>query len=350
MVSIIVPVYETEQYLSECIQSLLAQTYKNIEIILVNDGSTDKSGAICDKYEREYPSIIKVIHQENQGVSVARNNGIAASFGEWVMFVDSDDWIAPEMLEVMLARAIMEDCDICACGKSKEYPEGRSIRSSFVKLDGFQLKHQDKIVVLRNFLSTRELGGFGEDVRLNSPCAKLYRKEFLLNCGICFAKDVIISEDEIFSMYAIQLSSKTIFCKGSFYHYRMHDKQTALRHRDDLFKSAEKYLNEIRIFANQFYSGDDAAVIYNTRAVRMLLASIFTTYVLKDAPYTFMQRIRGIRMALKHDLYKNAIRDVSLSLFYTRTMQIQVMLLKFRLVCTYFFLARLFHWRRTRKH
>ena len=100
MVSIVVPVFNVEKYLDECLKSILNQTYNNFELILINDGSTDKSGVICDEYRKKYNNI-KVIHQENQGQAVARNNGVKISKSEWIMFVDSDDVIHPYLLEYL---------------------------------------------------------------------------------------------------------------------------------------------------------------------------------------------------------------------------------------------------------
>ena len=101
MVSIIVPVYNVEEYLRECVDSILNQTYSDVEVILVDDGSTDQSGNICDEYAK-MDSRIKVIHKKNGGVSAARNTGIGEASGEYLMFVDSDDAIHPELVEAYM--------------------------------------------------------------------------------------------------------------------------------------------------------------------------------------------------------------------------------------------------------
>lgn len=116
LVSVIVPVYNVEAYLSRCIDSLLAQTYPNLEIILVDDGSPDGSGTICDSYAEAH-SCIKVIHKENGGLSDARNVGIAAAKGEYIGFVDSDDFVSPEMFRRLLEAALSQDAPVAACGR-----------------------------------------------------------------------------------------------------------------------------------------------------------------------------------------------------------------------------------------
>lgn len=115
-VSIVVPIYKVEKYLKRCIDSLLAQTLTNIEIILVDDGSPDNCPQMCDEYARQYPDKVKVLHQKNQGVSVARNNGIAITTGEYIGFVDSDDWVAKNMFEKMYKVALEDELQLVACG------------------------------------------------------------------------------------------------------------------------------------------------------------------------------------------------------------------------------------------
>lgn len=112
MLSIIVPVYNSETYLTSCLDSLLAQDITNYEIILVDDGSKDNSGQICDEYEKKYPDLIKVIHKNNGGAASARNVGMAVAKGEIIGFVDSDDVIAPDMYKVMTKTMHSTQCDV----------------------------------------------------------------------------------------------------------------------------------------------------------------------------------------------------------------------------------------------
>lgn len=117
LVSVIVPVYNVESYLKECVDSLIHQTYQNIEIILINDGSTDNSGQVCDQY-CEIDKRISVIHKENGGQSDARNVGLDVAVGDYIMFVDSDDFVADNYVELMLATMVSEQADIVCCGFS----------------------------------------------------------------------------------------------------------------------------------------------------------------------------------------------------------------------------------------
>lgn len=127
-ISVIIPVYKVEKYLSKCLESVINQTYKNLEIILVDDGSPDKSGEICDKYASR-DERIKVIHKENGGVARARNTGLDAASGDYIGFVDSDDWIEPDMYELLINNATKYDADISMCGETV-YEEGKIISAS----------------------------------------------------------------------------------------------------------------------------------------------------------------------------------------------------------------------------
>ena len=116
LVSVIVPVYNVEEYLARCVDSILAQTYSNLEVILVDDGAKDSSGSICDAYAEKDPRI-RVIHKENGGLSSARNAGIDVAKGEYLEFVDSDDWIEPDGVESMLALALTHQTELVVGGR-----------------------------------------------------------------------------------------------------------------------------------------------------------------------------------------------------------------------------------------
>lgn len=122
MISIIVPVYKVESYLRQCIDSIINQTYHNIEILLIDDGSPDRCGEICEEYART-DSRIRFFHTENKGLSAARNLGLQKAKGEYVGFVDSDDWIEPDMYEILLRRLEESGTNISACAIWCEYQE-----------------------------------------------------------------------------------------------------------------------------------------------------------------------------------------------------------------------------------
>lgn len=165
LVSIIVPVYNVEEYVERCIKSIMMQSHKNLEIILVDDGSTDESGAICDLY-KEKDARIKVIHKKNGGLSDARNCGIRNSRGEYLAFVDSDDYIHSDYIEKMLETAVKSGSDIVLCSYRKIYSDG-----SHADCGVFSLSTDGKDV--QNYLYNRKYGSEIFDIAWN----KLYKKE-----------------------------------------------------------------------------------------------------------------------------------------------------------------------------
>ena len=123
MISVIVPIYNVEQYLEQCLDSIISQTYSQLEIILVDDGSTDSSGQICDKYARKDERIV-VIHKTNGGLSDARNAGISVATGEYISFIDSDDYIATDMYNKMIKICEQNHCDIVVCARDNFDEDG----------------------------------------------------------------------------------------------------------------------------------------------------------------------------------------------------------------------------------
>ncbi len=130
LISIIVPIYNVEAYLPVCLDSILVQTYTNWEVILVDDGSPDGCGAICDEYASRDRRFI-VVHQANGGVSVARNTGLDHATGDYIGFVDPDDWIEPNMYEVMMQNILQENCDGALCSTYEESVRGTRVREQF---------------------------------------------------------------------------------------------------------------------------------------------------------------------------------------------------------------------------
>ena len=138
-ISIIVPAYNVQKYIKQCLESIINQTYKNLEIIVVNDGSKDKTLDIIESIAKDDPRII-VINQENQGVSATRNNALKGVDGDFVMFVDSDDWLDLDTCEVLIKEAVEENADIVMCGYVREYENTSLPKASF---------DEDKIILIK---------------------------------------------------------------------------------------------------------------------------------------------------------------------------------------------------------
>lgn len=180
-VSVVVPIYKVERYLGDCVNSLLAQTFKELEIILVDDGSPDGSGAMCDAYAAR-DSRVRVIHQENQGAGPARNAGLAAARGEYVIFLDADDIYHPQMLERMVARAEKYRADVVICRAEVLEEETGRTRSMPNQLRRELLKKCNADA----FCPSAEQSQNVFQLCAGWPWDKLYRRDFVLQAGLQF--------------------------------------------------------------------------------------------------------------------------------------------------------------------
>ena len=151
-ISIIVPVYQAEKYISKCIESIVNQAYKNLEIILIDDGSTDSSGEICDRYGERDKRIV-VVHTPNKGVSAARNCGLDIATGDYITFVDSDDFLDLQMYSEMIQVAEKYSCDVVMCDCIKEF-KGKSEKYTHAIREGFYDKEQLKQEYYSQLLET----------------------------------------------------------------------------------------------------------------------------------------------------------------------------------------------------
>jgi len=329
-----------EIYINKCVDSLLAQTYKNIEIILIDDGSPDNCSEICDRYARESPrGMVKVIHQSNKGAAMARNAGIAAASGEWIMFVDGDDWVEPEMVEVMLERAEAAGGDLCAAGYYSERLNHRVV-FAFDNLTHYQVGMDDKMVLFKSHMcETQKLGGFNENVPLSSQCFKLYRTSLIKGNNIFFKEGVIFGEDVLFSMHTLYCAEKIVFCKDIFYHYRMNPSSAVNSYKEKALASAASFLVELSKFTSLISNREEAAEIYNVQGFFIFLFSVKNTYRSANSPYSLMQKIRGIKKLIRSEPYRNIIKNVN-PRFINKEKRIQLLLLRHMPVSLYHLIMR----------
>ena len=231
--SIIVPVYNTKKYLRECIDSILAQTFTDFELILVDDGSTDGSGAICDAYAVKDPRI-QVIHQENGGVTRSRKVGASFSKGDYVTYVDSDDWIDSESYYNMMLHIEKYRVDIgmFAMTLEKKQPE---VISNCVE-SGFFSKEKLLTEVYPHMLFDYSSNCSGI---IMSLCNKIIRRELLMNAIAVIPDSLGYGEDAISGYLCALNASSAYICNDSLYHYR--DNPDSISHADSLIM-AERIL------------------------------------------------------------------------------------------------------------
>lgn len=278
-ISIIVPFYNVEEKLfRRCINSLINQTYKNIEIIVINDGSNKKCSNYCSEICK-LSNIIKLVNQKNLGVSSARNLGIDVSTGEWIMFVDADDWLEVDACEALICK--VDNCaDLLI---SKTYVN--YVNDLEIEMNNFY--NQDMII--DNFVMKKELIKslmIAYKTKYNfiaTPWAKLYNKNYLVNNNINFKVGLRFGEDSLFNYECIAKAKKIIYVDYFIYHYYINNNSVTQKFDKNyinectkLFKKYEELFKDSNIYYNEKY--------YMTFCFRQFVTGIKKYYLNTDNP------------------------------------------------------------------
>lgn len=247
LVSVIVPMYNVERYLSKCLDSILAQTLQGIEIVCVDDGSPDASGEIAEAYAAEHENI-KVVHQENGGLGPARNTGIAHAEGEYVGFVDSDDWVSPDMYRHLYTVALSVDADIVVGGHCDASEEGVLCVKRH-PLAGVVARGREEIDPIRARLYGHDIHDTSVESFPMAVWTSIYRRSMLLKQNLQF-KD-ILSEDTIFNLQAYACADVMAFIDAVGYLYRKEGQDSITKTlRPDLVEKFVSFVSELDSISN----------------------------------------------------------------------------------------------------
>lgn len=254
ILSIIIPVYNTREYLDRCVNSVISQKRKGLEIILVNDGSTDGSDVLCDIHAKNH-RCIKVIHKENGGLASARNAGIDAAKGKYVNFLDSDDWISAGTIDRIFSIIDEYTPDIIGYGFIKTTGE----KDLYVRLQPFsEGLHTDVADIRADLISPKRLFTF-ETIR--SSCTHVFRKEMLDEYSIRFVSErEVINEDYLFVSTCGYMMKSYYWCNEPFYHYYTRENSLTTAHRPNMYGRKR---NLIRCFESNL--NGDPELEYRTK-------------------------------------------------------------------------------------
>lgn len=236
-VSIIVPVYNAEKVLHYCVDSILNQTYKDFELILVNDGSTDNSGEICDKYSLENDNVV-VIHTENGGVSKARNTGIKNAIGDYICFIDSDDYVSDTFLEELVNKTRDGYNFVLTSYHWVNNYEYNSFKTVSYNSTDYSIVNKNDLMDLGNL------------VLLSQPWNKLFKNSIIIENNIRMPEDISLGEDTVFVyryLSCIISEEFAVINKPLYFYYSNNEQSLLNKYRDDLFevnKKLNKYLYE----------------------------------------------------------------------------------------------------------
>lgn len=304
LVSVILPVYNVEKYIREALDSVINQTYKNLEIILVDDGSPDSSGDICDEYAAK-DDRIRVIHKENGGVSSARNAGIEAARGDWIYFIDPDDWIEPDTLEAAVGMAAENGCDMCMFDFEMVYRE-RSVCCISFKGKGTVFKYLTDERVFLPYACT--MGAVWRYVT-RAECVKKLR----------FDENFSMREDELFTWELYGKIKSLCYVNSVFYHYRCifssaSNSLTAEALHDNALKI---YNRELEIISSPEYP-ENAAIAAHSKYIELFFAVCTGIF---SSGKTFNERINDYRRYISRKEFTDSVSSFT-PLYFSKAARI----------------------------
>ena len=312
-VSIIVPIYNVEDYLENCILSLIHQTMENIEIILVDDGSGDNSGTICDKAQKK-DDRIKVIHQPNQGVSVARNTGIEAAKGEWITFVDGDDWAAPELCEKAVTYAEEKNADVVIFSYYSAYANGTKASKLTDLPEGDVTDEKDYII--KKTISQYYGGSIlNNGVSAGTTWGKLIKKSEIDENYLRFRPGLTRAQDTVFWLRGFEYARKIAVLDAPLYYYRISNTSvcSGTKYIPNCEKPFGMLLDEYKRFIDEFSKDPDYEKAYDLRTIQVLSWHIKHKILNEQNKQSVKMKLKALKEISSSPQFKDGIQRVKFS-------------------------------------
>ena len=295
--SIIIPIYNTGIYLHKCIKSILSQKLADFELILVDDGSKDESGAICDEYAKQ-DTRVKVIHKQNEGVSIARNTGIEMAEGEYIGFVDSNDWIEPDMYDTLYSLATSKECDVVMCDTVTKYDDKPDEEDTITQLSGENLLYKKDI----HPTLLREMAG--------SACRCIYKNELIKNNKVDFPQNIPLSEDRMFNILAFGYANRVYYTKTHFYNRYVRKGSAVSKYYGNYLEIIEQVRCGTFSVLDKAWNGEDAyKKSYETQTLQMAFNAICMPFY-KTAPLGMIQKYREVKKVCENEVVRRVIETL----------------------------------------
>ena len=309
-ISVIIPVYKVESYLCQCLDSVVNQTYKNLEIILIDDGSPDNCGKICDEYAKRDKRII-VIHKENGGLSAARNDGIKRATGEWIAFVDSDDWCDIDYYEELIRRLGNTDVDIfCANGCIMEFKDERSIkRESYTKSFIFQTRDETKKLIIKTLAPGYAYENFSSQFGVGSPWDKIYKKSFICSNNLWFDASCKAWEDFWFNVQAFDKAKCVAGCVCTGYHYRMVDDSIVRGYNPNKPKISYEFIAKLHVYFGEGESDPKVMSAIKARSIMVMNNAMKCYYFHPSNPKKWREIKAELKEMIQWKYFQEAINE-----------------------------------------
>lgn len=314
--SVVIPVYNVEKYIRECVDSVLNQTMKDFELVMVDDGSTDSSGFILDAYQ-EKDHRIRVIHKKNGGVSAARNDALKCCTGDYVYIMDSDDYLEPDAFSTMCEEAVRTNADVvitdhCKFAKQEVQNPVHFFGESFVTEDPDIIAQLQNMVLHKSYapFQTSENNGMG----LGAPWTKLVKAELIREHRLQFDPYVRgVFDDCLFSLGVFEYARSVSYVRKITYHFRVLQSSLTHRFRPDQLDIYSRIFERIQDFYISFQKGNQFLEAYYARVITYLSMSFDTYFFHKAYQGGKRKNLHEYMTTVKSDVYQKAIHGVDRS-------------------------------------
>lgn len=309
-VSIVLPIYNIkEEYLRKCVESLLQQSKREIEIILVDDGSSNNVYSVCCEYQAR-DSRVKTITQKNQGVSVARNRGLKEASGEWICFVDPDDWMEQNYIEALYNAASSSNADLVQCSCRVFYTHSKIVDNRIMNRQSGLISESQKRDLMNQIISKGLSDYYPPEVASGTPWGKLIRKKLLDDQSICFIPGMVRMQDSIFSLYAFQYAQKVYYLDELLYFYRKEQNSACFRYNPNIVKQFEKFYYEVEKFQDKFDCPENERSAFKMKKLTSFNSYLLYYYFNDDNPQGKSAMRRELSNLLEQAQYKDAIQAI----------------------------------------
>ena len=300
LVSIIIPIYKVpEHFLVQCIESTIAQTLENIEILLVDDGSPDQCGEICDLYANQ-DKRIKVLHKKNGGLSSARNYGCKAATGKWIMFVDGDDWIEPEMCRVMYETGEEKQVQLVMCGIVKEYGK-KSVNYKFYLEDG-KVYHDSECKWLQQQLLVY-------NGNISAAYSKLIQRNFLLDNQIFHDEELKQGAEGLeFNLHLFEKLERAVFINQPFYHYIYNENSISASHSEENHEFVIKCFEKIKTYIDTLDNKESLNLWFDNRIIYVVITTAISGYFNPENREPYTEKKRKYSAYLEKPIISSALK------------------------------------------
>lgn len=317
-VSIVIPVYNVEKYLNRCIESVINQTFSEIEVIVLNNGSTDNSLNMLKEYVKR-DKRIRIIDNDNIGVSEARNIGIMEAKGKYIVFVDSDDWIDSNMIEILYKNISINSCDLVMCTYVREFENHSKEKLFNLPEVNLYVDNEVKEQLLRKLVGPvgKELANPEYLDALGTVWAKMYKTSILKDKDLRFVdlKEIGSGEDTLFNIYVFNEVNKVILLNKPMYHYwRGNSNSITSRYIPNFVEKRRNYFNYMKDFIKDNNLGNEYEIALNNRICTSVLG-MGLLECSKSNNISFFTKIKNIKRILREDYIDNAYRNLELENF-----------------------------------